>query len=111
MWEHWMLTNCIQALFSVNLADSSIYTSWHHTQPEGWKTIKDHHDPRVLSMPNCNAGWVSMIRQFTRCWKGKDIPGWWKEWRVKHKDELQLPLTPEEKAKVAAEKKAAKEAR
>jgi len=111
MWEHWMLTTCLQALFCVNLADSSIYTSWHHTQPEGWKTIKDHHDPRVLSMPNCNAGWISMIRQFTRSWKGKDIPGWWKEWRTKHKDELQLPPTPEEKAKAAAEKKAAKEAR
>mmetsp|Transcript_1515 Transcript_1515/g.3146 ORF Transcript_1515/g.3146 Transcript_1515/m.3146 type:complete len:616 (+) Transcript_1515:1-1848(+) len=104
LWEHYMVNWCLQALFLVNLADMGIYPSWEYTRPEGWATIKSYKDPRVYNMPNCNNGWVAMIRQFTAGWKAKDIPGWWATWRKKN---VKAP-TPEEKAAALAAKKAAK---
>jgi len=104
MWEHYMVNWCLNSLFLVNLADFGIYPSWHYTQPDGWKTIQDYKDPRVYNMPNCNCGWVAMLRQFAAAWKAKDLPAWWAKWR---KENCSSP-TPEEKAAAAAARKAAK---
>jgi len=104
LWEHFMVNWCLQSLFLVNLADMGIYPSWHYTQRECWPTIKDYKDPRVYHMPNCNCGWVAMIRQFAAAWKAKDIPGWWQKFRAKNVK----TLTPQQKAEEAAKKKAAK---
>jgi len=106
LWEHYMVNWCIQCLFLVNLADMGIYPSWEHTQPECWATIRDYKDPRVYHMPNCNCGWVAMLRQFTVAWKAKDIPAWWLQFRRKNCK----TLTPEQKAAELAAKKAAKAA-
>merc|ERR1712187_454495 len=104
MREHYLLNWCVQSLFLVNLADTCIYPSWEHTREANWSTIKDYKDPRVYHMPNCNCGWVAMIRQFAAGWKGKDLPAWWAKWRKAH---CKTP-TPAEKAAAAAAKKVAK---
>jgi len=107
LWEHYMVNWCIQSLFLVNLAETGIYPSWPYTQRENWWSIKDYKDPRVYHMPNCNCGWVAMLRQFAHAWKAKDIPAWWLKFRTKNIS----TLTPQQKAEEAARKKAAKKSK
>lgn len=105
LWECYMVNWCLQSLFLVNLADTGIYPSWEHTRQECWHNIKHYKDPRIHHMPNCNAGWIAMIRQFAHHWKAKDLPNWWNAWRKKNCAHI---LTPAQHAEEAAKKKAAK---